>query len=69
MLSSSNKLIEDDSYEFDTRREAKRFIFKQVRKLTCLGLYKVYKKYNDYVILNSHDKQYSIKLEIGKDII
>lgn len=68
MLSSSNKLIEDDSYEFDTKEDAKEFINTQVDNLTSWGLYKVIKKSDDYVVLNSYDKQYSTKIEIVKNI-
>lgn len=69
MFSFSNKLIEDDKFEFDTKEKVKEFINTQVDNLTSWGLYKVIKKSDDYVVLNSYDKQYSIKLEIGKDII
>lgn len=68
MFSFSNKLIEDDKFEFDTKEKAKQFSNTQVDKLTCLGLYKVYKQSKNYVILNSHDKQYSTKIEIVKNI-
>lgn len=30
--------------------------------------YKIYEQSKDYVILNSHDKQYSTKIEIVKNI-
>lgn len=68
LVIDNNKVIEDDSYEFDTKKEAKQFSNTQVDKLTCLGLYKVYKQSKNYVILNSHDKQYSTKIEIVKNI-
>ena len=68
LVIDNNKVIEDDSYEFDTKKEAKQFSNTQVYKLTCLGLYKVYKQSKNYVILNSHDKQYSTKIEIVKNI-
>lgn len=66
ILSDSNKLIEDDSYEFDTKEEAKEFINTQVDNLTSWGLYKVIKKSDDYVVLKSYDKQYSTKLELAE---
>lgn len=69
MFSFSNKLIEDDKFEFDTKEKAKEFINTQVDNLTSWGLYKVIKKSDDYVVLNSYDKQYSAKLEIVKDIL
>lgn len=64
MFSFSNKLIEDDKFEFDTKEKAKEFINTQVDNLTSWGLYKVIKKSDDYVVLNSYDKQYSTKLEL-----
>ena len=64
MFSFSNKLIEDDKFEFDTKETAKEFINTQVDNLTSWGLYKVIKKSDDYVVLNSYDKQYSTKLEL-----
>lgn len=69
MFSFSNKLIEDDKFEFDTKEKAKEFINTQVDNLTSWGIYKVIKKSDDYVVLNSYDKQYSAKLEIVKDIL
>ena len=68
LVTDTNKVIEDDSYKFDTKEKAKQFSNTQVDKLTCLGLYKIYKQSKDYVILNSHDKQYSTKIEIVKNI-
>ena len=68
MISFSNKLIEDDKFEFDTKEKAKEFINTQVDNLTSWGLYKVIKKSDDYVVLNSYDKQYSTKIEIVKNI-
>lgn len=68
LVTNTNKVIEDDTYEFDTKEKAKQFSNTQVDKLTCLGLYKVYEQTNNYVILNSHDNQYSTKLEIVKKI-
>ena len=68
MFSFSNKLIEDDKFEFDTKEKAKEFINTQVDNLTSWGLYKVIKKSDDYVVLNSYDKQYSAKIEIVKNI-
>ena len=64
MFSFSNKLIEDDKFEFDAKEKAKEFINTQVDNLTSWGLYKVIKKSDDYVVLNSYDKQYSTKLEL-----
>lgn len=69
LVIDNNKVIEDDSYEFDTKEKAKEFINTQVDNLTSWGLYKVIKKSDDYVVLNSYDKQYSTKLEIVKDIL
>lgn len=68
LVTNTNKVIEDDSCKFDTKEKAKQFINTQVDKLTCLGLYKVYEQSKNYVILNSHDKQYSTKIEIVKNI-
>lgn len=68
LVTDTNKVIEDDTYEFDTKEEAKEFINTQVNNLTFWGLYKVIKKSDDYVVLNSYDKQYSTKLEIVKNI-
>lgn len=68
LVIDNNKVIEDDKFEFDTKEKAKQFSNTQVDKLTCLGLYKVYKQSKNYVILNSHDKQYSTKIEIVKNI-
>lgn len=64
MFSFSNKLIEDDKFEFDTKEKAKEFINTQVDNLTSWGLYKVIKKSDDYVVLNSYVKQYSTNLEL-----
>lgn len=69
MFSFSNKLIEDDKFEFDTKEKAKEFINTQVDNLTSWGLYKVIKKSDDYVVLNSYDKQYSTKLELIENTI
>ena len=69
LVTYTNKFIEDDKFEFDTKENAKEFINTQVDKLTSWGLYKVIKKSDDYVVLNSYDKQYSAKLEIVKDIL
>lgn len=68
LVTNTNKVIEDDTYEFDTKEKAKEFSNTQVDKLTCLGLYKVYEQTKNSVILNSHDKQYSTKIEIVKNI-
>lgn len=67
MFSFSNKLIEDDKFEFDTKEKAKEFINTQVDNLTSWGLYKIIKKSDDYVVLNSYDKQYSTKLELKEN--
>ena len=64
LITYTNKVIEDDKFEFNTKEKAKEFINTQVNKLTCLGLYKVCNEADDYVILNSHDKQYTPKIEI-----
>lgn len=69
LVTDTNKVIEDDKFEFDTKEKAKEFINTQVDNLTSWGLYKVIKKSDDYVVLNSYDKQYSTKLEIVKDIL
>ena len=69
LVTDTNKVIEDDKFEFDTKEKAKEFINTQVDNLTSWGLYKVIKKSDDYVVLNSYDKQFSAKLEIVKDIL
>lgn len=64
LVTYTNKVIEDDKFEFDTKEIAKEFINTQVDKLTCIGLYQICKQTDDYVLLRSHDSEYSTKLEL-----
>lgn len=64
LVNYNNKVIEDDKYEFDTKEKAKEFINTQVDKLTCSGLYNIWKQSDDYVVLNSYDREYSTLLAI-----
>lgn len=62
LVTYNNEVIEDDSYEFDTKEKANNFINMQVDILTCSGLYNVLKQSDDYVVLNSYDREYSTRL-------